>query len=78
MARPNREACLCAGAKRALAVRAQPPTMANAVWIWNVRLTLILLKNPLFWCQHLGFVAMSARQIPGSHLMWRIWVPGAE
>src|SRR5580700_7174079 len=26
----------------------------------------ILLKNPLFWRQHLGFVAMSARQIPGS------------
>jgi hypothetical protein len=26
----------------------------------------ILLKNPLFWCQHLGFVAMSARQIPGA------------
>ena len=30
---------------------------------WNRR---ILLKNPLFWRQHLGFVAMSARQIPGS------------
>src|ERR1700722_4106687 len=26
----------------------------------------ILLKNPLFWRQHLGFVAMSARQTPGS------------
>jgi hypothetical protein len=25
-----------------------------------------MLKNPLFWRQHLGFVAMSARQIPGS------------
>ena len=30
------------------------------------RFTSILLKNPLFWCQHLGFLAMSARQIPGS------------
>ena len=28
--------------------------------------TSILLKNPLFWRQHLGFVALSARQIPGS------------
>ena len=27
---------------------------------------LILLKNPLFWRQHLGFVALSARLIPGS------------
>ena len=32
----------------------------------NVRRTSILLKNPLFWRQHLGFVALSARQIPGS------------
>jgi MFS transporter, putative metabolite:H+ symporter len=29
-------------------------------------LTSILLKNPLFWRQHLGFVALSARQIPAS------------
>jgi hypothetical protein len=26
----------------------------------------ILLKNPLFWRQHLGFVAMSAWQTPGA------------
>ena len=31
-----------------------------------VRFAQILLKTPLFWRQHLGFVAMSARQIPGS------------
>ena len=30
------------------------------------RFTSILLKNLLFWRQHLGFVAMSARQSPGS------------
>ena len=34
--------------------------------ICNDRLTSILLKNPLFWRAHLGFVALSARQIPGS------------
>jgi hypothetical protein len=38
----------------------------SAAAIRNVRLTSILLKNPLFWRQHLGFVALSARQIPGS------------
>jgi hypothetical protein len=27
---------------------------------------LILLKNPLLWRRHLGFAALSARQIPGS------------
>jgi hypothetical protein len=43
--------------------------------IYNDRFTSILLKNPLFRCQHLGFVAMSARQILALHLMWRRWVP---
>ena len=32
----------------------------------NVRSTSILLKNPLLWRQHLGFGALSARQIPAS------------
>jgi hypothetical protein len=32
----------------------------------NVRFTSILLKNPLLWRPHFGFVALSGRQIPGS------------
>jgi hypothetical protein len=32
----------------------------------NVGNTSILLKNPLFWRPHLGFVALLARQIPAS------------
>jgi hypothetical protein len=46
--------------------RAIRPTEASKAAVCYVRNTSILLKNPLFWCQHLGFVAMSARQIPGS------------
>ena len=34
--------------------------------IRNVCFTSILLKNPLLWRPHLGFVALSARQIRGS------------
>jgi hypothetical protein len=34
--------------------------------IRNARFTSILLKNPLLWRPHLGFVALSARQIPVS------------
>ena len=41
-------------------------TATSTVTIGYVRLTSILLKNPLFWREHLGFVAMSARQTPGS------------
>ena len=42
---------------------------------WSRR---ILLKNPRFWREHLGFVAMSARQIPALRLMWRRWASGSE
>ena len=42
------------------------PSATYAAAICYVRFTSILLKNPLFWRQHLGFVALSARQIPGS------------
>ena len=42
------------------------PTEASKAAVRYVRFTSILLKNPLFWRQHLGFVALSARQIPGS------------
>ena len=51
------------GALRRRAIR---PTGTCSAAICYVRSTSILLKNPLFWRQHLGFVAMSARQIPGS------------
>jgi hypothetical protein len=54
------------------------PIEAFKAAVCYVRNTSILLKNPLFWRQHLGFVAMSARQIPGLHLMGRRWAPGAE
>ena len=44
----------------------KPFVMARCRREANGRSRRILLKNPLFWRQHLGFVAMSARQIPGS------------
>jgi hypothetical protein len=34
--------------------------------IANDWFTSILLKNPLLWRPHFGFVALSGRQIPGS------------
>jgi hypothetical protein len=33
----------------------------QAAAVAYMRLTSILLKNPLFWRQHLGFVALSAK-----------------
>ncbi|HZZ23447.1 MAG TPA: hypothetical protein VFE60_13125, partial [Roseiarcus sp.] len=46
--------------------RASRPIEASKAAVCYVRNTSILLKNPLFWRQHLGFVALSAREIPGS------------
>ena len=50
-------------------VRPTVPLRPSATWaasIPNVRFTSILLKNPLLWRPHFGFVALSARQIPAS------------
>ena len=41
------------------------PTEASKAGVRYVRLTSILLKNPLLWRERLGFVVLSARQIPG-------------
>src|ERR1700722_11932810 len=52
-------------ATRSSSRRRMTGSCANATPV-SVRCRRILLKTPLFWRQHLGFVAMSARQTPGS------------
>jgi hypothetical protein len=58
--------CLVARSSRDIGKPESTPMVRIFLRARNDRVTSILLKNSLSWRPRLGFVAMSARQIPGS------------
>ena len=54
------------------------PIEPFAVGTRHVRSTSILLKNPLFWRQHLDLWRCQRGRFLALRLMWRRWASGAE